>query len=67
MKSPETVSLPQPLQEYQQINESMARRAVEQALQDLRTDIVQNRSFIDPQASNAVRRHQFLLMGASNG
>jgi len=66
MRSPETISLPQPLQQYEQMNEQMARRAIEQAIQDLRSDIIQNRSQLDSEASNALRRHQFLLMGASS-
>jgi len=66
MRSPETISLPQPLQQYEQMNEQMARRAIEQAIQDLRSDIIQNRSQLDSEASNTLRRHQFLLMGAKS-
>jgi hypothetical protein len=46
-------------------NEAVNRRSTEQAMQDLRNDIVETRAATDKTASLAMRRHQFLLMGAS--
>ena len=48
-------------------NEGVARRSIEQYFQDLRNDIIESRDKTDKAASLALRRHQFLLMGAGNG
>jgi hypothetical protein len=64
MRSNESVSLPVPGAEYDQIAEQIARRTVEHALDDLRRDIVDSRDFTDKPASLSHRRMQFLLMGS---
>ena len=67
MRSSEVLSLPTPNEEYDEFDERVFRRAIEQYLQDLRTDIIETRDSSDSAASLAGRRKQFLLMGANNG
>lgn len=64
MRSSERINLPQAGVEYSQYNEEQLRRAVEQFYAVLRDDIVVNRDTKDAPSSLALRRHQFLLMGA---
>jgi hypothetical protein len=45
-------------------NEQTLRRTIEQYFEDLRIDVINNRDTTDKPASLAMRRHQFLLMGA---
>ena len=63
MRSNETTKLPTPTPQYDFGNESITRRTVEQAVSDLRADIVDVRDGNDSTSSLAQRRHQFLLMG----
>jgi len=65
MRTSEIVSLPITLPEYETVNEQLMRRTVEQALASLRQDIVDAKNTTDRASSLALRRHQFLLMGAT--
>ena len=58
----EKTSLPLPLanQEYDEINEAITRRTIEQAIQDINAEIAGALQI-------SVRRHQFLLMGVKHG
>lgn len=67
MRTPEVIRLLTSGPEYNQTNEQLTRSAIELALQQLRTDVVNVRDKTDFTASLALRRHQFLLMGASSG
>lgn len=67
MRTPEITTLPTTLPQYNEVNESISRKATEQYLQDLRNDIIENRNKTNGVSSLALRRFQFLLMGASNG
>ena len=53
--------------EYDEFNESITRRTIEQAFQDINSDIGNARRQQDTISSKAIRRHQFLLMGAKHG
>lgn len=64
MRTPESIRLPDPQIEYDLQNEQQLRRAVTVGLQDLRNDVVGIRDNTDKTSSLAIRRHQFLLMGA---
>ncbi len=64
MRSPETVTLTTAPSEYDSFNEQSLRRQIEIAFQDLRGDVIEVRDKTDKVASLAMRRHQFLLMGA---
>ena len=64
MKSPAVVTLPVAAEQYDGNDEQVMRRTVEQGFQDLRSDVVDNRSKTDKDSSLALRRFQFLLMGA---
>jgi hypothetical protein len=63
MRSSEQVSLPIAEEKFSSSDEQVMRRTVEQALQDLRIDIIETRDGSDKTASLATRRFQFLLMG----
>ncbi len=63
MRTSETIRLPNAGVEYNLDEEQITRRTTEQALQDLRVDIIETRDHTSKQASLAMRRHQFLLMG----
>tara|TARA_R100000808_G_C2092483_1_gene112363 strand:- start:46 stop:243 length:198 start_codon:yes stop_codon:yes gene_type:complete len=57
--------LPVPLPDYDSQNESLTRRTVEFALDQLETDVDLAKTQGDKPGSLAMRRFQFLLMGAS--
>jgi len=57
--------LPVPTQEYDQQNEALTRRNLELALQTISNDIDLAKTQGDKPGSLAMRRFQFLLMGAS--
>tara|TARA_R100000773_G_C4186851_1_gene94298 strand:- start:176 stop:379 length:204 start_codon:yes stop_codon:yes gene_type:complete len=61
-------SIPLPIadQEYDQQNELVTRRLIEQAIQDINSDVGNTQRLQQSNVSKAVRRHQFLLMGASS-
>ena len=56
--------LPLPLPDYELINEQITRRTIEQLFQDMFSEINGVESLKTSAASKAVKRHQFLLMGA---
>jgi len=60
-------SLPATSQEYNSENERISRRSTEQFLQDAFVEIENSRNKTDKNSSLAIRRFQFLLMGASSG
>ena len=64
---PQSIVSPLPLasEEYEQINESITRRSIEQALQEVKSDVDLAKTQGDKDGSLAMRRFQFLLMGAS--
>ncbi len=64
MRSPQSTILPVVLAEYDPDDQQRTRRIIEQAFDDLRGDVVDNRDQTLKPASLSMRRHQFLLMGA---
>ena len=54
-------------QEYEEYDESMSRRAIEQNFQDVSSDIHSVKIQADSDSSLSLRKYQFLLLGASNG
>jgi hypothetical protein len=67
MRSSEHMSLPLSQPQYDQSNEQLMRRTIEQYMQELRNDIQNTQNNKDKEASTGKRRFQFLLMGAANG
>lgn len=59
--------LPVAPQQYERVNEQTARRTIEQNVQDVSSRLEQSIRKIDKPSSLAIRRFQFLLMGAGNG
>jgi len=53
--------------EYEEYDESMSRRAIEQNFQDVSSDIHAVKVQADSDSSLSLRKYQFLLLGASNG
>lgn len=64
MASKSAPPLPLPLPDYELINEQITRRTIEQLFQDVFSEINEVESLKTSAASKAVKRHQFLLMGA---
>ena len=64
MSSISAPPLPMPLPDYELINEQITRRTIEQLFQDMFSEINGVESLKTSAASKAVKRHQFLLMGA---
>ena len=64
---PQSIVSPFPLAdgEYNQHNESVTRRSIEQTLQEVKSDVELAKTQGDKDGSLAMRRFQFLLMGAS--
>tara|TARA_R100000773_G_C4205085_1_gene106271 strand:+ start:564 stop:767 length:204 start_codon:yes stop_codon:yes gene_type:complete len=64
----ERTNIPLPLAspEYNESNESITRRTIEQALQDVNAEVGTLKKMQQSVVSKAVRRHQFLLMGATS-
>jgi len=54
-------------QEYQEYDESMSRRTIEQNFEDVSSDIHSVKIQADSDSSLSLRKYQFLLLGASNG
>jgi|TARA_R110002020_G_scaffold92042_2_gene223182 hypothetical protein len=52
---------------YEEYDESMSRRTIEQNFQDVGSDIHAVKIQADKDASLSLRKYQFLLLGASNG
>ena len=64
MSSKSAPPLPLPLPDYELTNEQITRRTIEQLFQDVFSEINGVESLKTSAASKAVKRHQFLLMGA---
>ena len=64
MASKSAPPLPLPLPDYELTNEQITRRTIEQLFQDMFSEINGVESLKTSAASKAVKRHQFLLMGA---
>ena len=54
-------------QEYEEYDESMSRRTIEQNFEDVSSDIHAVKIQADSDSSLSLRKYQFLLLGASNG
>ena len=54
-------------EEYQEYDESISRRTIEQNFQDVSSDIHAVKIQSDSDSSLSLRKYQFLLLGASNG
>ena len=65
MASVRTNPLPSPPEEYSSEDERTMRRTVEFALQNIETDVLLAKTQGDKDGSLAIRRFQFLTMGAS--
>ena len=65
----EKTSIPLPLasDQYDQAEESFTRRTIEEALDDLNSEVGNLKKLHESGVSKAVRRHQFLLMGVKHG
>ena len=53
--------------EYEEVDESISRRTIEQNFQDVSSDLHSVKIQDDKDASLSLRKYQFLLLGASNG
>tara|TARA_R100001132_G_C3259127_1_gene83766 strand:+ start:453 stop:656 length:204 start_codon:yes stop_codon:yes gene_type:complete len=62
-----TLSLPIPNIEYDENDEAVTRRILEQAIEDTNVRITRVQRLQDTMTSKAVKRNQFLLMGAKHG
>jgi hypothetical protein len=67
MATRRTIPLPSTTQEYVEENEAVTRRTIEFTFQTLENDIGLAKTQGDKPGSLAMRRFQFLLMGASGG
>jgi|TARA_R100000149_G_C5805004_1_gene90698 trehalose-6-phosphate synthase len=61
-----TIPLPLPNSEYDEVNEAITRRTIEQAIQDINSEVGTVKTMQQSSVSKSIRRHQFLLMGASS-
>tara|TARA_R110002074_G_scaffold123907_1_gene260046 strand:- start:200 stop:403 length:204 start_codon:yes stop_codon:yes gene_type:complete len=64
MSQSRVIPLPIATLEYEQQNESTTRLTIEQSFQDVKNDVVLAKTQGDKDGSLAMRRFQFLLMGA---
>jgi hypothetical protein len=53
--------------EYEEVDESISRRTIEQNFQDVSSDLYSVKTQNDKDSSLSLRKYQFLLLGASNG
>ena len=53
--------------EYEETDESISRRTIEQNFQEVSSDIYSVKNQADKDSSLSLRKYQFLLLGASNG
>ena len=56
-----------PPEEYEQEDEGISRRTIEQNFQDVSSDILATKTQTDKDRSLSWRKYRFLLLGASNG
>jgi len=67
MANPKSIALPLARQEYNSTDETVTRRIIEQAVQDLAIEIDKLQKMQSVVASKSIKRHQFLLMGMTSG
>lgn len=67
MANPKSIALPLARQEYNSTDETVTRRIIEQAVQDLAIELDKLQKMQSVVASKSVKRHQFLLMGMTSG
>jgi|TARA_R100000700_G_C3083599_1_gene88136 hypothetical protein len=67
MAEKSNIPLPLASLEYDENNEAITRRTIEQALQDVNAEIGTLKTMQQSVVSKAIRRHQFLLMGVKHG
>ena len=67
MADKSSIPLPIATPEYEELNETITRRTIEQLFQDVFSEINGVESLKPSAASKAVKRHQFLLMGVKHG
>jgi hypothetical protein len=67
MANPKSIALPLAQQEYNSTDETVTRRIIEQAVQDLAIEIDKLQKMQSIVASKSIKRHQFLLMGMTSG
>lgn len=60
------LTLPVPSNEYDRFNEALTRRSLELEIQELRSEVLRAKLQSDSPGSLAMRKFQFLLMGAKN-
>tara|TARA_R100001377_G_C3094004_1_gene76872 strand:- start:192 stop:395 length:204 start_codon:yes stop_codon:yes gene_type:complete len=60
-------SLNRATEEYEEYDEGISRRTIEQNFQDVSSDIHAVKIQADKDSSLSLRKYQFLLLGASNG
>ena len=65
MAGTRTTPLPIPTPEYDQQEQGLSRRTLELAMDQIENDVVLAKTQGDKEGSLAMRRFQFLLMGAS--
>ena len=56
-----------PTTEYEEVNERVTRRTIEQNFQDVASDLHNVKTQNDKDGSLAMRKYQFVFLGASNG
>ena len=54
-------------EDYEEYDEGLSRRTIEQNFQDVSSDIHAVKTQDDKDTSLSLRKYQFLLLGASNG
>ena len=67
MAEKSNITLPLASLEYDENNEAITRRTIEQAFQDINSEIRTLKTMQQSVVSKAIRRHQFLLMGVKHG
>ena len=67
MAEKSAIPLPVAPQEYSNIDQSILRSTIEGTIVDINSDIGGATQMKNKKSSLSVRRHQFLLMGASGG
>ena len=67
MAEKSTIPLPIANIEYDEVNEAVTRRTIEQAFQDINAEIGTLKTMQQSGVSKAIRKHQFLLMGVKHG
>ncbi len=61
-----TIALPIPNGEYDENDEAITRRILEQSIEDLNVKITRMQNMQESITSKSIKRHQFLLMGAKH-